>query len=410
MNPENPNSIPTIPPTQPTPDILPTGVTTEQQPITPIPTQPPVAPELPKPKSKVIPFLIILLILVIFVVSGYWFYHNFFASRNIAEVVTTPTPVAIIDPTSNWKVFSDTKNGIEFKYPQDWYAKQMAGWTLILFLDNKDFVIPEATEFMTPIQVSITETMNTNTNVKSYPYKTIEEAAKFSKTNLFGENVSETDNLIIAGKKAIQLAGTAGPGMLDGLYFKITYIQLDNKVLTVSLNNIKNYETIYDQILSTFKFITADETTNWKTFSGKYYSFKYPVTGWIFNKIEDTPADQDWVDLYLDTKQADIHASVEQLAPKGFTFDQIIENDKSYMETPKQETINLPIGQTVKISGKMNNKSNSNEVGRSWQVIYFKNKDVVYRLFLLQNSPGEYDKIFNEILNSLQNSSLPPAI
>jgi hypothetical protein len=202
---------------------------------------------------------IIIIILAIIAIAGGAYY---FGTKNkttptsnpVASVQPSTNPTTIVDPTTNWKTFSDLASGVEFKYPNNWFVEKMKGWTLTVFLDDKSFVIPEASEFMTPIQVVLNEVGDTNTDTKRYSETTVGDAVKRFRENVFGEDVKETTGLNIDGHKATQLVGTAGPGMLDGQYFRVTFIQMDGKVLIVTLYNNKDFDVIYNQILSTFKF------------------------------------------------------------------------------------------------------------------------------------------------------------
>lgn len=203
---------------------------------------------------------IIILVILALVVGGYFAYQNVQLKKSATQNQPTPAPLvspsSTPDATANWKIFSDEQNGIEFKYPQTWDAEKMLGWTFNVFLDDRSFEIPtQPTEFMTLIGVAFNEFMNTETNIKSYAEKTVEEAATRLKTYFFGQDVTEKDGLTVDGHKAIQLDGILGPGMLEGQYFKYTLIQMDDKVLMVSLNINRDFERIYDQILTTFKFL-----------------------------------------------------------------------------------------------------------------------------------------------------------
>lgn len=224
----------------------------------PTPTPPPEPVKIEnksKPKTPVIGLLVVLLILALGAV-GFLGYQNMQLQKQVAGIQSnypipspviyaSPSPVA--DETANWKVYTDSVDKIEFKYPQSWYAQPSGGTVPLIqsqvFLDDHSFEIPSATEFSTPIQTFFALSSETDINM----------SAKRLKETVYGTSVTETDNLVIGGNKAIQLSGVAGPGELQGMFFKNTLIQFGNKVLIVDLND-KNFENIYDQILSTLKF------------------------------------------------------------------------------------------------------------------------------------------------------------
>lgn len=205
---------------------------------------------------------IIILLLIGIGVLGYFGYQYFKPTIQLTGLPANTSPPASPtslpetppeDPTANWKIFSDTKNGIQFKYPQTWTAKQMPAWALVVFLESHPFEIPEASEILTTIQVSFNEAMNTITNQKFYEEKTLEEGITRISDLFNPSDVKIVRNLKIGGKNAAQISGTLAPGMLQGEFFEYTIIQMDNRLLFVSLHGHDQQE-IYNQILATFKF------------------------------------------------------------------------------------------------------------------------------------------------------------
>lgn len=181
------------------------------------------------------------------------------AQRNLLDQIlstvtfTSPTATQGSDSTSRWKVYTDSQNGVNLKYPTDWYAQSSNGPESLsdsqVFLNNKPFQIQTETEFSTPIQVYFSKSIAQSADGS----ETIEAAAKWLKTYLYGSAVNQIE-LTIDGHKAIQLSGEAGEGMLQGQKFKHTLIQLDKKVLFVHLQDREDFAKIYDQILSTLIF------------------------------------------------------------------------------------------------------------------------------------------------------------
>lgn len=151
---------------------------------------------------------------------------------------------------SDWQTFTSTEQGIEFKYPSDWTAKQNEEWTFLLFLNYKPFELPTlgTDAFNTTISISYNEVRDTANGELRFENSDLE-----NEINAFTAPDLKKENLMIGGKKAVKLTGTAGPGPAEGNQFVVTLVQLNGKVLTISLSD-KNYEKIYDQILSTFKF------------------------------------------------------------------------------------------------------------------------------------------------------------
>jgi hypothetical protein len=170
----------------------------------------------------------------------------------VNSVVQSPTPMATSDPTANWKTYTNTKEGVEFKYPETWTAKSLDGWALNVFLESRPFVIPEASEILTSISVGFNQAMDTTTNQKFYSEKTLAEGVIRIK-ELFTPESVKTQDLTVGGKQATQISGIWGPGMLEGRYFVYTLVQMDNRLLDITLSN-KDNEDIYQKMLFTFKF------------------------------------------------------------------------------------------------------------------------------------------------------------
>ena len=126
VNPENQNPTPPIQPTQTVPTAPPTIEVNEQKSVIAQPTIPSVIQDTPKPKSKIIPLLVALLILLGLGSLGYWAYQNYFiSSKKTAEssslnpVIISPTPMATLDLTANWKTYTNNIWNYSFKYPTD---------------------------------------------------------------------------------------------------------------------------------------------------------------------------------------------------------------------------------------------------------------------------------------------------
>lgn len=163
------------------------------------------------------------------------------------RVTYTTTP----NPTANWKAFSNSSVGLEFKYPNTWYLQQDQKWTLQTYLENHPFEIPQAATFVSAIQIGLSETMDYTTNTRSYQFATLDEAITLHKT-LYNPNTMVVENLNIAGKSAIRITGDPIPGPMENFELIFYYIQLKNRVLAIQVKN--ESESIAKQILTTFKF------------------------------------------------------------------------------------------------------------------------------------------------------------
>jgi len=214
----------------------------------------------PFPKYLLAIFTSIFLLLVS-AYGGYW-YGSQTASEekspsNQEEATSQPQEVSVspthdTNPTARWKIYKDEKNGIEFRYPSNWYAQRLPEWTFDVYLENHPFEIPKETEFMTSIQIGLNEARKMSTGERYFREKTLAEGIKNIKA-LYDPETVKVNNLTVGGKKAVQISGVLGPGMFEGRYFIQTFIQMNDCLLEVSLTK-REFKDIYDQILQTFQF------------------------------------------------------------------------------------------------------------------------------------------------------------
>ena len=130
-NPERPEGVEGQPPTPgPVPEILSTGIRTEQVPVTPTSsTPPPIMDEIPKPKNNSIIFLAVSLVVVSLGSLGYWAYKNYITSSSTASpqpsiVAGTPSPTPIDTPDPTTGKFC---GGITGKVCPEGYACKLDG-------------------------------------------------------------------------------------------------------------------------------------------------------------------------------------------------------------------------------------------------------------------------------------------
>lgn len=165
----------------------------------------------------------------------------------------TPTPV---DETANWKTYTNSENDLGFKYPVSWIIKNYpADSSFNLTLKDKPFEFPSgATDaFLTNvITVGYTSSYDKKQKILVPDVYLSEEIINQWKNDLDPSSIN-TKKIRVNGKNAIQIWGIVGPGPAEGLYSKTTLIQLKNKVLYISNDN-KDFEQVYNQILSSFKF------------------------------------------------------------------------------------------------------------------------------------------------------------
>jgi hypothetical protein len=234
------------------------------------------------PKKFVISYKFIsllFLILILFIVTGYFVFKQNFPIVSEKTVLPVQT-----QETDNWKTYTNKYYGFEFKYPSD-----------LDFTGAEDF--------------SVATINQKGRNDKSAE---ISLFINFNNKNITAESLAKDspflDSYTLMNINGIEVARSKESG--DGGSVVNTYIPLQNKTyLLIGVRN-EDYTEVYDQILSTFKFIytTPKLTDEWtippngyswqivddknKIFTGsqvfyddqknKYGSLNFNGTEWVF--------------------------------------------------------------------------------------------------------------------------------
>ena len=269
--------------------------------VPPVENKPSVTPSTPKAKSKLMPILLIVLILVLLGVGGIYAYKNFFVKTPEPTPTPISTPEVTPDPTADWKTYTNNKRGYSMRYPTDWTTKEVSE-ERPQFGDKVEYVV-----FYSPTKdYALTfGVRNKGETVKLTGRTGTSEGDFVEGTPIYiNNNTVPAKNLVSQNKlKAVFYYQTnTGTFSLDGReayadFDRITYDQNHETDLSKSQQQLL---LIANQILSTFKF--TDETSitdisKWKTFSDNQYgiSFKYPENQYTKDnppKIDcPTPAD-----------------------------------------------------------------------------------------------------------------------
>jgi len=287
-------------PVQTSPNVPPTTVT-GQAPITPQ-TAVPVMQEVPKPKSKILPLLVILLVLIGLGCGGYWAYKNYFVSpapQSTPEEVI-PTPIATEDPTANWETVTDGANGYEFKIPIGWqsYPGRKGTDRFVSRLEGWSVLINEQTKI---IQTSI--------NIeKCYPPNCDVEIGK---NPISGTKPNFKDSIKFANYKATKETYISDDSPWES---KKSYRLVVEKNNGIYIIDWQDFSPIFDQILSTFKFV--DQATDKTISENKKIGYIKSITPNHDNYLLEV----DYIDFLQDNT-----------APNGYRI-----------ENPSKETVKLP--------------------------------------------------------------------
>lgn len=216
-----------------------------------VPTSvPQIVEEQPKQSNFIVILLSILLLLSVLIAGFFAFQTQKLVKelqgiRNEELITPEPTtePVATLDPTADWQVYTNSKYDFSFKYPEDWKVtlSPATGEQFNLIADRKNN--SSETGFV-PVQFSIN--MSTNDS----KITTLAQAEAIYKIS----NSQTRKDIFIDNKPAVSVTGLvegSGPG--TGRFLSYTFVKLNNEILVIQLGN-KDLQTIFDQILSTFKF------------------------------------------------------------------------------------------------------------------------------------------------------------
>ena len=214
---------------------------------------PPITPPLPQqpaaipPPVKKSPLLILAgsSVIILLAVSGLLAYQNLKLQQQIVTLQTQPTPTPSLtptpttDPTANWKTYTDKNEKISFSYPENWQLLEDQGGTYITDNDKK-------------IQLRTTGGPK-NLTIKEDLHNYLEKQTSYG-----------TQDLGYITEKQVKVDGA------NGWYANIKISALNQEDLIVFIEN-KNLadrytglwltntsaqdQAIFDQILSTFKFI-----------------------------------------------------------------------------------------------------------------------------------------------------------
>ena len=207
------------------------------------------------------PILIFLVITVAVIAAGAWFFGFFGASYNQLKIEDAPGPIATTpssspDETANWKTYTNKEIGISFQYPNNWNAKPY------LTDDNDgdldmDSVVDLSPQDYQGVIVNLSYFENPN-------YLSLEEWDKKRKEKAgIDFNLYEPTDLLLQTKISISSASYREKGVCGSSPCEIYTLQHGDKIYRLSsykdISNSKDkypgQKKIFDQILSTFKFI-----------------------------------------------------------------------------------------------------------------------------------------------------------
>ncbi len=224
-----------------------------QEPIqsaTPTPTQP--AKSIP----KLVFLLLILLLLSIVAYTAYSYGKNYSTkiSPSPQPLLASPIVVSTPDPTAGWKIISR----------KNWSFKVPANWNYLECGDDLIFAGPNINKDKT-IQCAFDSSPGLIQISKADDMVIID-------VNEGSIEVPEKETKIISGKEALVRREITKDGQGAGDRY-VAYIPAN--FTSITLHDAKEKE-IFDQILSTFKFLdNQTDTLNWKTYINENWRISF---------------------------------------------------------------------------------------------------------------------------------------
>jgi hypothetical protein len=266
----DPTPIPTPPIQPPSPAVVPNGVGMKEGPV------------LPKSKNWLVILLIFFVVILSFGTAAYFAYQNVQLKKQVTKIsptspnpLSSPTPTT--DPTVNWKTYTNSVFNYSFKYPLAWsvgtkgQADASTATGIIISnpcsYDNGDLcqqIMLTAEKSANKNDVTPDFILNQNDVISEKNTSSVSEATVYSFAD-YQKNYGTSGRLLFV---AVMNNGT--------VKFTITYEESQKRKTFISPNDWQGKPT-FDQILSTFKFLSINPTSSETTVpSAKLVS----IVGW----------------------------------------------------------------------------------------------------------------------------------
>jgi len=187
-------------------------------------------------------FIIIVVVLIILA------FGVFFGWQYLAEIFKFyPEQIKTQNEAANWKTYTNTQHGFEFKYPSNWKLEQSDLFTIIKSPDFKSSYYESGAELL--VNGSKIRILNSNLG----RFSSVQEYINSQEEN--GFNLSDRKQIKIGEVDSVEYYwGYEGPVELFVNFIKDGYLHQITFVSVAEERNDKDY-SIFKEILSTFKFI-----------------------------------------------------------------------------------------------------------------------------------------------------------
>jgi hypothetical protein len=233
------------------------------------PAIPPIPPPIPNVKNKnrpVLLYIIITLLILAVVFLGYEVYTLKKSVPTAADISNqtqvSPAPTISVNPTADWKTYTNTKYDFSFNYPDTYfkYQSDMGNGVELNHYSKSEIStmnLPPGTLPKGTVWIETTVFSGINGTLDNY---LINDSLNNQSTNFFQSG--DKSKISIAGLDAYEIDHLTPYGPTQEVSYT-TIALSENKIYSFSLHSFEpetltGYKTTFDQILSTFRFTNVN--------------------------------------------------------------------------------------------------------------------------------------------------------
>ncbi len=219
---------------------------------------------------KILLVIIALVVLGVLIAIAIWTFDGRSAQKSIIQNLSLPPFVSstisqVLPPQTTsmtgMKTYTNTEFGFKFQYPEDWIVQENAFYSPFSKL-NLEIFLPK--DKGTPNSILI------NIVTSDFADSVVMNMEKLGAIK---------ENIIISGINGIKYEYRQGPE-------KDITIDFPFREYRIISGTVKGHEDIYNQILTSFKFLNQTPL-NWKTYRNDEYGFTYQYpSNFIFKEID----------------------------------------------------------------------------------------------------------------------------